>query len=135
VSEEDVALVRRILELFIAGDRDQAWSWWAEDAVGIPPRDWPEVGELQGREAIRRQFEGWNAVFGPEWTRSMRIESARDLGEGRVLVELGFETAGLESGVPLNEELASIYTVRDGIVVRGEFFMSWGEARAAAGVA
>jgi hypothetical protein len=34
----------------------------------------------------------------------------------------------------VSEELAAIYTVRDGAVVRAEFFMSWDEARGAAGI-
>jgi ketosteroid isomerase-like protein len=135
VSEDDVAFVRRVLEHFIAGEREKAWSLWAEDAIGIPPKDWPEGGELHGRDEISAQFEGWNAVFGREWVRNMSIEQLRDLGEGRVLVTLGFETAGRESGVPLNEELAAIYTVRSGAVVRGEFFMSWEEAERATGTA
>src|SRR5262245_55962748 len=113
MGEEEVALVRRSLEVFISGDRDAGWSFWADDAVGIPPADWPEGGELRGRDAIRRQFDGWNAVFGEEWTRSMRIEALRDLGDGRILAELGFESTGAGSGVRLaDQELAAIYTVR-----------------------
>jgi ketosteroid isomerase-like protein len=134
VSEEDVGVVRRSLEQFIAGDRDSGWSMWSEDAIGIPPKDWPEPGEVRGRDAIRAQFEGWNAVFGPDWTQQMRIEQLHDLGDRRVLASLAFETTGAASGVPLDQELATIYTVQDGEVVKAEFFMNWDEARAAAGI-
>jgi ketosteroid isomerase-like protein len=133
VSEEDVAVVRRSLEEFIAGDPDSGWSLWSEDAIGIPPKDWPEGGQLRGRDTISAQFEGWNAVFGPEWTRSMTIEQLDDLGEGRILAALGFATTGVESGVPIDQQLAAIYTVEEGEIVAAEFFMSWDEARERAG--
>src|SRR5262249_30361849 len=134
VSDEDVALIRRVLELFIAGQRDEAWALWAEDGVGIPPKDWPQAGEFKGRDAIRAQFEGWNAVLGRNWVHDLRIRELRDLGEGRVLATIGFESSASESGPHIGQELATIYTVRDGRIVRAEFFMSWDEAQEAAGV-
>ena len=133
MSDEDVAFIQRVLELFIAGERDEAWGMWAEDGVGIPPKDWPEAGEFKGRDAIRAQFEGWNAVLGRDWVHALRISELRDLGEGRVLATIGVEPGAPEAGVPL-EELATIYTVRDGMITRAEFFMSWDEAREAAEV-
>jgi ketosteroid isomerase-like protein len=134
VSEEDVALARRSIDLFIEGDRDAAWSLWSEDCVGYPPADWPEPGPYNGREALRDAFNSWNVAFGEEWTSHMTVEGVTDLGEGRVLLEMGFETSGVESGLPVDQKLATIFTVRDGKLVRADYFMNHEEARKAAGI-
>ena len=134
MSAEDLELVRRSFELFIGGERDAAWALWSEDCIGIPPRDWPEAGPFRGRENLRSAFDGWSSAFGPDWFTHATVRDVHDLGEGRFLIELGFKTSGIESGIPIDQELASIFTVRGGELVKGEFFMSIAEAREAAGI-
>jgi ketosteroid isomerase-like protein len=134
MGEEEVALARRSIELWIGGERDAAWALWSEDCVGYPPRDWPEPGPFRGREELREVFNSWNIAFGEDWTTHMAIKEIRDLGEGRVLLEFEFATSGVESGLPVDQELASIFTVRDGKIVRADYFMDHEEARLAAGV-
>jgi ketosteroid isomerase-like protein len=134
MSVDDVELARRSIELFIAGDRDAGWALWSEDCVGIPPRDWPEPGPFRGRQQVRDVFNSWNVALGEDWTSHMNISGAHDLGEGRVLVELEFDAGSVESGIPLDQELAAILTVRRGELVRGEYFMAIAEARKAAGL-
>jgi ketosteroid isomerase-like protein len=134
MSEEDVALVRRSVDLFIAGDRDDGWALWSDDCIGIPPRDWPEPGPFHGREELRSVFNSWNVAFGPDWTSHMTVRDVHDLGDGRVLIQLGFKASGVESGIPVDQALATLYTVRGGEIVRGEFFMDADEARKAAGL-
>ncbi len=134
MSEEDVALARRAIDLWIAGERDAAWALWSEDCVGYPPRDWPEPGPFQGREQLRNVFNSWNIAFGEDWTTHMTVDEVTDLGDGRVLLELGFAASGVESGLPVDQELASIFTVRDGKLVRADYFMEHEEARRAAGL-
>jgi ketosteroid isomerase-like protein len=133
VGEEDLELVRRSIELFMEGDRDAGWALWSEDCIGIPPRDWPESEPLHGRDQVREAFTSWNVVFGEEWTTHLRINEARDLGEGRVLIALGFKASGVESGLPIDQEIAAIYTVRGREIVKAEYFMTGDEARSAAG--
>jgi ketosteroid isomerase-like protein len=134
MSAEDLELVRRSFELFIGGDRDAAWELWSEDCIGIPPRDWPEPGPFRGPEELRSAFDSWSVAFGPDWFSHATVRGIRDLGDGRFLIELAFKTSGIESGIPVDQELASIFTVRDGELVKGEYFMSIAEARKAAGL-
>jgi ketosteroid isomerase-like protein len=134
MSEEDVGLARRSIDLFIAGDRDAAWALWSDDCVGYPPRDWPEPGPFRGREELREVINGWNVAFGEAWTTHLTIKDIRDLGEGRVLIELEFAASGAESGLPVEQKLATIFTVRDGELVRADYFMEHEEARKAAGL-
>ena len=129
-----MAVARRANELFIAGDLDGAWGLWSEDCVGIRPRDWPERGPWQGPEELRGAFESWDVAFGPDWTHHLTVREMTDLGDGRILNEYEFKASGIESGIPIDQELAAITTVRDGRLVRGEYFMTHGEARRAAGL-
>jgi ketosteroid isomerase-like protein len=134
VGEEEMALARRTIDLFIAGDRDGAWALWSDDCVGVPPRDWPEPGPFHGRQQNREVFESWNVAFGPEWTSHMRVREMTDLGGGRILNEMEFKSSGVESGLPVDQQLAVIYTVSGGEIVKGDYFMSWAEARQVAGL-
>lgn len=134
VSEKDVALARKAMDLWIAGERDAAWDLWSEDCVGYPPADWPEPGPFHGRGALRDIFNTWNVAFGEDWTSHMTVEEMTDLGEGRVLLEMGFAASGVESGLPVDQELAQIFTVSDGQLVRADYFMSHEDARKAAGL-
>jgi ketosteroid isomerase-like protein len=134
VGEAEMALAQRANDLFIAGDLDAAWALWADDCIGIPPRDWPEPGPWRTRQELREAFEGWNAAFGPDWTRHLAVREITDLGDGRVLSVYEFQASGIESGIPVDQQLAAIVTVRDGQLVKGEYFMTHAEAREAAGL-
>src|SRR5947208_313873 len=80
---------------------------WSEDCVGYPPRDWPEPGPFRGRQELRDVFNSWNIAFGEDWTTHMTVRDIHDLGDGRVLLEFEFATSGVESGLPVDQELAS----------------------------
>jgi ketosteroid isomerase-like protein len=132
VGEVEMSVVRRANERFLAGDLDGAFELWSEDGIGIPPSNWPEPGPWRGTEDMQHAFEGWSAAFGADWTEHLSVRRETDLGGGRVLSEYEFNASGTESGIPVDEQLAAIYTVRDGKMVRGDFFMSHAEARRAA---
>jgi ketosteroid isomerase-like protein len=129
-----MGVVRHANELFISGRLEEAFGLWSDDAVGIPPADWPERGPWRGPEELRRAFESWDAAFGANWTEHLSVSALIELDDGRQLSEYVFKASGTESGIPVDEQLAGIYTVRDGRMVRGEFFMSHTDARAAVGI-
>jgi ketosteroid isomerase-like protein len=133
MSEADVAHVRRAQETWIRNERDAAMELWAKDATMNAPGEWPEVASSEGIEQIRAVFDGFDEALGPEWPTQMEIQRLEDLGDGRVLMEMGWKASGASSGVTLFQELASIYTVTDGKVSHADFFMSHEEGRRAAG--
>jgi ketosteroid isomerase-like protein len=134
MSEEEMALARRANDLFIAGDLDGTFGLWSEDCIGIPPRDWPERGPWHGPGELRAAFESWDVAFGADWTRHLAVREMTDLGEGRILSVYEFNASGIESGIPVDQELAAIFTVGNGKLVKGEYFMTHAEAREAAGL-
>ena len=129
-----MAVVRRANELFIAGRLEEAFALWSPDGIGIPPLDWPERGPWNGTAEMQRAFKSWSAAFGADWTTHLAVRRELETEDGRILTEYEFKTSGTESGIPVDQELAGIYTVHDGRMVRGEYFMSHGDARRAAGL-
>jgi ketosteroid isomerase-like protein len=127
------SVIRRFYELATAGD-PACWECWAENATSIPPEDWPEAKNAMGIETISRAFESWASVFGERFWEGISLDSTTELPDGRVLAEIGFAFAGDQSGAPIHEQGAVIYTVSNGKIVRGEHFMDRAVARAAAEV-
>lgn len=84
-----------------------------------------------GHEGIQRYwadmldaFEAWG------WVNL----SCRSLYDGRVLVTGEFDARGRESGVPLHFEIATLWSLEEGLIRRIETFTSEQAARRAAGL-
>jgi hypothetical protein len=76
-------------------------------------------------EASDRLTEVWGSKLEPVYVL--------DLGDR--LVNLGFwRSQAHASGIPLEEELAQLVTLRDGLVIRDQMFSSWQEGLEAAGL-
>jgi ketosteroid isomerase-like protein len=76
-------------------------------------------------EANNKLYEVWGSELEPAYLL--------DLGER--LLNLGFwHTHARASGIPLVQELAQLVTLRDGLVVRDQTFLSWDEGMQAAGL-
>jgi ketosteroid isomerase-like protein len=128
---ENASIVSRLLEAYLEGRKDEAVQLLAEDVVFYADPSWPEVGSLRGPRTVLAQFDQWDEVFGSDWRRSITIE-LEELPDGRVLVENKLAASGAASGVPFEQEFASIYTIRDGLVAEAHLFLSWARAREAA---
>ena len=128
MSQENVAIARKAIEAWNAGDMDRLRDLYDPDAVYAVPSDWIG-GPWIGRDAVMEQFrelrDVWqdNSSFGPP--------ELLDAGD-RVFVQIPFlsETRGL----PLSTDVAWVYTMRDGLIVSLEFFRSRAEALEAAGL-
>jgi hypothetical protein len=76
-------------------------------------------------EALNKIFEVWGSELEPLYML--------DLGDR--LLNLGlWHTQARASGVSLDQELAQLLTVRDGLVIRDQGFFSWDEGLRAAGL-
>jgi ketosteroid isomerase-like protein len=134
MSDQPVSVVRESFEAFVSGDVEGGWSKWSDDAISVSAPEWPERGVAEGLDEVIAGFDGWVVAFGPDWSQRLQLDGLRDAGDGRVLVEMSFASAGIGSGAPVRQELSGIYTVRGGQIVRGEFFMSHEAGRRAAGL-
>jgi ketosteroid isomerase-like protein len=84
-----------------------------------------DVGVMRGREAYIRYLADWAETF--EGFRS-DLEEAEPVDEGRVLVVGRISGRARASGVETEQRVAVVYTVRDGLIVRGREYATKDEA-------
>jgi ketosteroid isomerase-like protein len=132
MSQENVEVVRRMLQAFADGGLDAMAEFWDADI------DWraaegaiDDVGEMHGPVAVRRYVQDWIDTFDDA---RLVVEELRDVGDDRVLaIQRGKGRAKL-SGVELDLRYAVVYTVRGGKVVRVREYLSVEQALEAAGL-
>ena len=124
MSEENVELVRRIYD---AWDRDEsARDFIAADVEYVNPSYAVEPGIRHGRKSfavVRDTYEDFE----------IRIERMIDAGNETVVLA-HYTASGPASGVPVAGEHGYVWTVRDGLAVRFQWFQSHREALEAAGL-
>jgi uncharacterized protein len=116
VSQEDVELVRTIYDRFRAGDLQGGLAVCHPD---IEVHDRPEApdpqvyrshdGVVESLRVSQAEFTGLDVV----------PEEFIDAGD-RVVVVFRFVGTGRTSGIPVDERLAHVWTVRDGKAIRME---------------
>jgi ketosteroid isomerase-like protein len=129
MSQENVELVRQAEEALLRRDRDAWLAIHDEDFEIVAIRDWPETG-VRGREAA------WN--FHMRFVESFESASFEvehvDAGADKVLAHLRYEGRGVGSGAQVELDQWFVTTVRQGKILRLQWFVDRAEARAAAGL-
>lgn len=99
--------------------------------VAKAPEGWPEPGPIQGFETVREQFARNKDSWGEE---HVEIDEIRELDSERVLTQIRWLTTGKESGIAFESPVTQLFTLREGKVVRVEFYFDRAAALEAAGV-
>jgi ketosteroid isomerase-like protein len=113
-------------------DLDGVVRFWAPDidwrAIEGAPDD---VGLIKGREALRHYYEQWYEMFD-----ELRgdAEELIDGGEDRVVAVMRVAGRMKGSEAEVDMRLAIVYTVQNGLVVRGREYATREQALAAAGL-
>ena len=145
MSQENVELVRKFIAPGVGNDYvqmfgdDDAWTAVKSSLEELVEPDvegaqfaWgQQTNQWKGLEGLRKAFLEWLA---PWSTYYDEIEDVLPVDGDRVLT-LGHER-GLrrDSGIEVTSEMAGVYTVRDGKIVRIAFYATRAEALAAAGL-
>jgi ketosteroid isomerase-like protein len=124
----NVALIRRLVERWNAGDVEGVLDLYADDAVIVTSPDWPEPATWRGGSEIRASIEDWRAVW---QSSTAELERLEPLGE-KVLALGAWTSRGRASGVDGQMPIAILFTVRDGKIALHEWFMDHDGAVAAA---
>jgi ketosteroid isomerase-like protein len=128
MSDENVRMVR---EAFDAFGTEEAVPYWDENVIVTPPEGWPEGGEVRGLDAWRRQLQrlrdSWESP-------QIEIDQIRPVGDDQVLTLFRYITTGKDSGIPFDTPMGSLHTIRNGKIVRADFFRSPAKALEAAGL-
>lgn len=119
MSQANVDLVVGAYAHFNAGERAPGLGFWHPDAEYQAAREDPDSATHRGIDAIRKQFERWIDAY-PD----LRVEPLEAKGNGdRVFLWVRFTGHGAASGIPLEMDLAHVYTLREGKAVRcAEYF-------------
>jgi ketosteroid isomerase-like protein len=132
MSQENVELVRSAIEAYSAGDRDAYFDFFAEDVEVCPDVSrFPEAEPFRGREEYRRFIADVDQSW--EGGGSAVIRELFPVGD-RVVARTDWGGRGQASGIELRSSLTLINTVRDGQIVKAEFFFDHAQALEAAGL-
>ena len=132
MSQENVEVVRAAYRAYIDGDREAYLDFFAEDVEGRPDASrFTEAKPFRGREGFRRFLaeieEGW------EGGASAVIREVFPVGD-RVVARMDWGGTGRASGIDLRSSLTAINTVRDGRILKIEWFFDHAQALEAVGL-
>ena len=127
MSEEPVEVIRQVAERMNAGDIEGMLALYHEDIVHQPSPDWPDNKPTKGKTAFREITKDWVSLW-----QSMEIETDTVEAYGDRVLAIGtWRTTGRVSGVEGTLPIQIVYTVRDGRIIRLEWFADHDAAVAA----
>ena len=139
MSEENVEIVRRVLERFqaMAEDRDFRSTDLIEAGLIAPDFHWVPATEVPSAESFRGVDEF--AEFMETWTEDLegwRFDAERVIDGDRdhVVAVVVQRATGKASGAPVDLRWGVLFEFKDGQVVKVEHFLKIEEALEAAGL-
>jgi ketosteroid isomerase-like protein len=128
MSQENVELVQRVVAYFTATG-EPLWEMFDEE-VQVYDHDTPDQGEYRGHAGAGRWLDDWGAAWA-EW--SIEPEEFIDAGSS-VVVVIRMNAKGRGSGLELKRKDALIYKIRDGKIVRCDYYNNRKQALEAVGL-
>jgi hypothetical protein len=131
MSQENVEIVEAATAAFNAGDMDAYIGLCALSVEAYPDAGFPESRPLHGRRDFREWVEGLRAP----WTSSRWIvHQARAIRPDRVFQRGEWRAVGAGSDIEISASYTIIYTVRDDLITKLEWFSHHDEALKAVGL-
>ena len=129
MSQENVELVRRGIEAWNRGDLDALLATLHPDLEYVTTGVFPDLDPVyHGHDGFRRFWQDFREIWE---SLSIEIHELRDCGE-RVLLRLTFNARGRD-GLEVRRKVASVATIRAGLIVRQENYGDWTTALEAVG--
>jgi ketosteroid isomerase-like protein len=129
MSEQNVRVVQAVIDGWLRGD-PTTLELIAEDVIYIAPPTMPGGETYRGHEGVLQWVVDWRR----EWTDyELELERVEDLGDRVMTVERN-RAKGKRSGADVDMQTYSLWSLRDGRVVRWEGFQTEDEALKAAGL-
>jgi ketosteroid isomerase-like protein len=134
MSQENVEVVQRLFDA--AARRDSAAVFDIYDAYIVWDASRTERGAMagkvvQGRDALLRWLREW---YEPWETLDDILGELIDAGQQRVVSSMIQRGRGRASGVEVEQELGTVWTIQDGKIIRAVWFPSRAEALEAVGL-
>jgi ketosteroid isomerase-like protein len=129
MSQENVEIVRRAYAVFDA-DLDRLLALLNRAVEWVSPSDAIEPGVRRGHQGVRDAF----AATAMAWDEPTHTAEAFLDAENRVLVTVTFRGHGRGSGMEAERPEFHVWTLRNGLVVRFQWFYQRDQALEVAGV-
>jgi ketosteroid isomerase-like protein len=129
MSQENVELVQQGLGYFMSTGK-VPWEIF-DEGIEIYDHDTPDQGAYRGHEGYGRWLDDWGAAWA-EW--SMEPEEFIDADEA-VVIFFRMKTKGRGSGIEVERQDALVYKLRNGKIVRGDYYNDRVQALEAVGLA
>ncbi len=132
MSEEDFAVIREQYEATNRRDFGRVMDLYTDDVVLRVPRveGVQNPGTYRGKEAVGEWFGDWFRAFAHDYR--FEIKEIRELDGGLIFMHATHAGQGRLSGVPVSDENAYLYRVRDGRIGELGFFATPEDAMEAA---
>ena len=129
MTDQDIETVAALFAALRRGDVEAMLDLNHPEAEWVNPDYAIEPGTRRGREEIGRAID---RIF--EFFETVDVESMERAPDGRILVVSRVRSRGTGGAPGIEDLTGTLFTVRDGLLLRYEWFRSPEEARAAAGV-
>jgi ketosteroid isomerase-like protein len=127
MSQENVEVVRASLDAALNGEAGVALAYYSPDVIFHPL----VAGPYYGREGVAEQMLTWMDEFNDYW---FDVESLIDAGGDEVVLLWRQGGEGKASGVRVENEGATVFTVNDGQITVGRVYAERADALEAAGL-
>jgi ketosteroid isomerase-like protein len=128
MSQANVELVRRVLEHFTATG-ELPWEMF-DEAIEVYDHDSPDQGAYLGHAGYQRWLDDWGSAWA-EW--GIALEELIDAGNS-VLAIIRMSAKGRGSGVEVERQDALVYELRNGKIVRCDYYNNKEQALKAVGL-
>src|SRR6476469_8559447 len=132
MSQENVEIVRDSWTAFAHGGLDAMAEYWDAEiswrAIEGAPDD---VGEIEGRDALRRYYQDWIDTFAGFTVVPSELFAVDD---DRLVAAHHATGRARQSGIETELRYAVVYALREGKIVRGREYGNRQEALKAAGL-
>jgi ketosteroid isomerase-like protein len=129
--QRNAEVVRRLGELWNAGDYEGVLELYSDDVVMTAAPEWPDPGPWVGKEGV-----GWNQRQWLEaWDEVQLVTHELAFNGDKVLLVGEWNSRGTASGFGGQMEVIFVLTLRDGLITHFDWFSDADEARRAAGLA
>lgn len=122
-------MARRSFDAWNGGDMDAFLALYDDDAEFLAPANWPDPRPSRGHAAIREVVEGLREPWEAD---RLEAETFLDLGDF-VAVPYQWRVRGHDSGIEGIISYTLVHLLRDGKIVRTEFFQDRQQALEAVG--
>jgi uncharacterized protein len=129
MSEENVEIVRRLMDAYLSGDFETALAAF-DPEVEFDVSIRPEGRVYRGRDGVIDAVRTWAGTW-----KDLKIEIEEIIGAGDDVVVVDRESGrGRASGTQFEQQTGWVYTLREGKIIRAVWFPRREEALEAAGL-